>query len=96
MMKKRIKPHSAIANGKMAVATSIAVRSVDDNLFNFAQFRVFFYDAAGVQCGEVAFELNGEEEYTQWDASPEGIFDIAVQVLGLEFEPVVGSRFFEG
>jgi hypothetical protein len=51
----------------------------------------------GVQCGEGAYELNGEEQYKTWDASPEGAYKIVIAGLGLEISPTVGkSCIFEG
>ena len=97
MQKVQIVPQVAYANGKQITATAIHVISVYDDLFSHATFRYILLDANNVHCGEGAFELKGEESYTQWDASAESAYKIVIAGLGLEVSPTVGkSSIFEG
>ena len=87
----------AYANGKQVTVEAINVQSVFDNLFDRVVFKYTLLDANGVQCGEGSYELNGEEQYTKWDASPQGAYEIVIAGLGLEVSPMVGkSSIFEG
>jgi hypothetical protein len=93
----KVTPQIAYANGKQSVIEAIHVKSVFDDLFDHVVFRYALLDAHGVQCGEGSFELKGEEQYTTWDASPEGAYQIVIAGLGLEVLPTVGkSSIFEG
>ena len=60
-------------------------------------FRYALLDGNGVQCGEGAFDLQGETAYKTWDASAEGAYAIVIAGLGLEVHKSVGSTsIFEG
>ena len=97
MKSVKVTPQIAYANGKQSVIEAIHVQSVFDNLFDHVIFRYNLLDANGVQCGEGAFELKGEENYTQWDASAESAYKIVIAGLGLEISPTVSkSSIFEG
>jgi hypothetical protein len=87
----------AYANGKQVTVEAINVQSVQDNLFDHCVFRYILLDANGVHCGEGAFELKGEAQYTQWDASAQNAYEIVIAGLGLEILPTVSkSSIFEG
>lgn len=88
-----IKPVAAYVNGKKAIATQFNVVSLKDNLFDNVSFLYTLMDADGVWAGEAVFELKGREEYTTWDASPEGAYRIVAQGIGLELIPAVGKMF---
>jgi len=97
MKSVKVTPQIAYANGKQVMVEAINVQSVLDNLFDHVVFRYILLTKNGVQCGEGAYELNGEEQYTKWDASPEGAYKIVIAGLGLEIVPMVGkSSIFEG
>jgi hypothetical protein len=97
MRKVQIVPQVAYANGKQITATAIHVLSVYDDLFSHATFRYILLDKHGVHSGEGAFELKGEESYTQWDASAESAYKIVIAGLGLQILPTIGkSSIFEG
>lgn len=80
----KIKPAVAYANGKRMEATQITVVSVQDNLFDHVIFKYTLLDANGAWAGESTFTLSGLEEYTQWDTSAEGAFEIVAAGIGLE------------
>jgi hypothetical protein len=97
MKSVKVAPQVAYANGKQVTIEAINVQSVQDNLFDHVVFRYILLDKHGVHSGEGAFELNGEESYTQWDASAESAYKIVIAGLGLEISPIVGkSSIFEG
>ena len=87
----------AYANGKQHTIEAINVQSVFDDLFSRVIFRYLLLTKNGVQCGEGSYELNGEEQYKTWDASPEVAYKIVIAGLGLEILPTIGkSCIFEG
>ena len=97
MKSVKVTPQVAYANGKQVTVEAINVQSVYDNLFDHVTFRYILLDKHGVHSGEGAFELKGEENYTQWDASAESAYKIVIAGLGLEISPTVGkSSIFEG
>jgi len=97
MKSVKVTPHTAYANGKQHTIEAINVQSVFDDLFQKVIFRYVFLTKNGLQCGECSYELNGEEQYNTWDASPEGAYKIVIAGLGLEILPMVGkSSIFEG
>ncbi len=98
MKKAAIQPITAYVNGKQMTATHINVQSVSDNLFDRVQFKYTFFDENGSWAGEAMYELNGVEAYSQWDASPEGAYQIVGDGIGIVFvPPTIGkSAFFEG
>ena len=79
-----IKPTTAYANGKRMTATQFTVISIQDNLFDSVTFKYTLLDDNGVFAGESTFSLEGLEEYTQWDTTPEGAFEIVANGIGLE------------
>lgn len=97
MKKAAIQPVTCYVNGEQKTATHISVQSVSDNLFDRVQFKYTFFDANGAWAGEAMFELNGVEEYSKWDASPEMAYQIVGDGIGIVFEPpkVGKSAFFE-
>ena len=97
MISVKVIPQIAYANGKQVRVEAINVQSVFDNLFDAVTFRYILLDKHGAHCGEGAYELKGEENYTKWDASAESAYKIVIAGLGLEVLPVVGkSCIFEG
>lgn len=80
----QIKPQIAFANGKKMSATQLNVVSIADNLFDHVIFKYTLLDANGVWAGESTFELNGIEEYSTWDMSPQGAFEIVAAGISLE------------
>jgi hypothetical protein len=89
-VRKCIKPHSALINGRMRVVTAINVRSYDDDLFGYVVFKYTLYDEAGSWAGDGKEELVGEA-YQAWDSTPEHAFTIVADLIGVTFEPVVGE-----
>jgi hypothetical protein len=79
-----IKPYTAFANGKRMVATKLNVTSIKDNLFDRVVFLYTLLDADNGWAGESTYELNGIEEYTTWDATPSGAYEIVAAGIGLE------------
>jgi hypothetical protein len=97
MISVKITPQVAYANGKQVTIEAINVQSVQDNLFDHCVFRYILLDKHGVHSGEGAYELKGEAQYTQWDASAQNAYEIVIAGLGLEVSPMVGkSSIFEG
>jgi hypothetical protein len=97
MKSVKLTPSIGYCNGKQYTIEGINVQSVFDDLFSRVVFRYVLLTKNGVQCGEGAYELNGEEQYKTWDASPEGAYKIVIAGLGLEISPMVGkSCIFEG
>lgn len=88
-----IKPAKAYVNGKQMIATQFNVVSLKDNLFDNVTFLYTLMDKDGSWAGEATFELVGREQYTTWDASPEGAYRIVAQGIGLEIIPTVGKMF---
>lgn len=84
MRATQIKPTIAYANGKRMEATQITVVSIKDNLFDHVIFKYTLLDENGVFAGESTYELNGLEEYTQWDTTAEGAFEIVANGIGVE------------
>jgi hypothetical protein len=97
MKSVRLTPSIGYCNGEQHTIEGINVQSVFDDLFGRVVFRYVLLTKNGVQCGEGAYELNGEEQYTRWDASAESAYKIVIAGLGLEIAPTVGkSSIFEG
>jgi hypothetical protein len=97
MKSVKVVPQIAYANGKQQTVEAINVQSVFDDLFQRVVFRYLLLTQNGIQCGEGSYELNGEEQYSKWDASPEGAYEIVIAGLGLEILPTIGkSSIFEG
>ncbi len=84
----QIKPQAAFANGKRMVATQFNLVSISDNLFDHVIFKYTLFDENMVWAGESTFELNGLEQYSQWDATPTGAYQIVAQGIGLEIMTV--------
>ena len=80
----QIKPQIAFANGKKMSATQLNVVSISDNLFDHVVFKYTLLDENGVWAGESTFELKGLEDYSTWDATPNGAFEIVATGIGLE------------
>jgi hypothetical protein len=96
MKKVKVTPQIAYVNAKQATIEAVNVTSVFDNLFDHAILKYTLLDKNGVHCGEGAYELKGER-YAEWDASPEGAYQIVIAGLGLEVSPTVDkSSIFEG
>jgi hypothetical protein len=96
MKKVKVTPQIAYTNGKQATIEAVNVTSVFDNLFDHAILKYTLLDKNGVQCGEGAHEIKGEE-YREWDASAECAYLIVIQGIGLEVLPSVGGgSIFEG
>ena len=94
MITVSIKPEKCYVNGKQIIATQFNVVSISDNLFNHVTFKYTLLDENGVWCGEAVTELKGEEEYTKWDASPAGAYQIVADKVGLEvLQTKSGSMF---
>jgi hypothetical protein len=97
MKSVKVTPSIGYCNGKQHTIEAINVQSVFDDLFSRVIFRYLLLTKNGVQCGEGSYELNGEEQYTKWDASPQGAYEIVIAGLGLEILPTVSkSSIFEG
>jgi hypothetical protein len=107
-MRKKINPTKALVNGEQVIATALTVEGAKDDLFGNAVFRCTYWTETGIWAGEAAVRCtytaaeatevkstSGNTVVADWDASPEGAYIIAAACLGLEFQPVVGSRFFE-
>ena len=109
-MHKKIQPSKAYVNGKQMIAESITVESAKDTLFGSVVFRCTLWTAEGIWAGEAALNCkydtasvsafkglseDGQTVLCDWDASPEGAYEIVAAGMGLEFEPSVGSKFFE-
>ena len=77
-------PQIAFANGKKMSATQLNVVSIADNLFDHVIFKYTLLDENGIWAGESTFELNGIEDYSTWDATPNGAFEIVAAGIGLE------------
>lgn len=95
MKKVSITPQVCYCNGKQITATQFNVVSVADNLFDHVVFKYTLFDATGGFAGEASYELKGVEQYTTWDASPEGAFEIVAKGIGLELSPAVSGKLFE-
>lgn len=97
MKRAPIVPVTCYVNGKQITATYISVVSVKDDLFSHVVFHYTFWDKDGAWAGEAAYELNGIEEYSKWDASPEGAYQIVGDGIGIVFVPptVNKTAFFE-
>lgn len=93
MITVQIKPATAYVNGKQMVAEAINVVSVSDNLFDHVVFKYTLLTAEGLWAGEASYELVGREQYTTWDASPEGAYTIVAKGIGVEFVPALGALF---
>lgn len=109
-MRKKIQPSKAYVNGKQMIAESISVESAKDTLFGSVVFRCTLWTADGIWAGEAALnckyemaspsafkglDADGQTVLCDWDASPEGAYEIVAAGMGLEFDQAVGSRFFE-
>lgn len=79
-----IAPVRAFANGNKVEATKLNVVSISDNLFDNVTFRYTLYDANNSWAGESTFSLNGIDEYSEWDTSPEGAYAIVANGIGVE------------
>lgn len=94
MITVSIKPEKCYVNGKQVIATKFNVVSISDNLFDHVIFKYTLLDADGVWCGEAVTELKGTEEYTTWDATPSGAYQIVADKVGLEIlQTKTGSLF---
>jgi hypothetical protein len=91
MKKVSIIPATAYVNGRQMTATHFNVVSVSDNLFDKVVFKYTLFNQFGEWAGEAAYELSGVEQYTKWDASPEGAYKIVADGINLEITPVVGK-----
>lgn len=92
MKTMKIKPEKCFANGERVIATQFSVESRFDNLFDRVVFVYRLFDESGVQCGEATVELNGIEEYRQWDTSAEGAYRIVAKAVNMEIvEPAADS-----
>ena len=80
-----ITPTVAFVNGTKMTAEAINVVSVSDNLFDHVIFKYTLLTAQGEWAGEASFELKGRENYTTWDASAEGAYQIVAAAIGVEF-----------
>ena len=107
-MRKKIQPSKAYVSGQQMIATAITVEGAKDDLFGSAVFRCTLWTEEGIWAGEAAVNCtytpaaqtdvkstSGSNVTADWDASPEGAYTIAAACLGIEFQPVAGSRFFE-
>jgi hypothetical protein len=93
MITAAIKPFPCISYNKLAQATAINIRSVNDDFYANVKFFVTFFDQNETQCGECTYEINTREEYVTWDATATGAFKIVAQGLGLELTQKVGNLF---
>ena len=80
----QVKPYTAFANGKRMVATKLNVVSIQDNLFDHVVFKYTLLDEGNGWAGESTYELKGIEEYSTWDATPSGAYEIVAAGIGLE------------
>lgn len=90
-----VKPVKAYVNGKQMTATQFNVVSLKDNLFDEVTFLYTLLDENGVWAGEATYELTGRENYTTWDATPEGAYQIVADGIGLVLAPKVAGKMFE-
>ena len=90
-----IKPVKAYVNGKQMEATQFNVVSISDNLFDHVIFKYTLMDSNCAWAGEAIYELEGSDEYGQWDATPAGAYQIVASGIGLEIVQVKESLFTE-
>lgn len=90
-----IKPVKAYVNGKQMEATQFTVVSISDNLFDHVIFKYTLLDANGSWAGEAIYELEGLENYSKWDATPSGAYQIVASGVGLEIIQVKEGLFTE-
>ena len=89
----RIKPAVCYANGKRVIATQLNVTSVQDNLFDHVIFKYTLLTEAGQFAGESTYSLNGVDQYSTWDATPAGAFELVAAGIGVELEtPAVDGK----
>lgn len=93
MITAAIKPFPCISYNKLAQATAINIRSVNDDFYDNVKFFVTFFDQNNIQCGECTYEITTRDEYITWDASATGAYQIVSKGLGLELEQKVGNLF---
>lgn len=90
----QIVPATCYCNGRQVIAQHLNVISVSDNLFDHVQFKYTLFDERKQFAGEAMYELNGIEEYSTWDASAEGAYEIVAKGLGLEIVPEINDKMF--
>lgn len=95
MKKVSIAPVTAYVNGRQMKATHFNVVSVSDNLFDKCVFKYTLFNEHGEWAGEAAYELSGVEQYSQWDASPDGAYKIVADGVGLEILNAKSGSIFE-
>lgn len=93
MITVQIKPAKAYVNGKQMIATQFNVKSLNDNLYDEVTFLYTLLDENGVWAGEATYSLTGRENYTKWDASASGAYQIVADGIGLEIVQVAGKMF---
>lgn len=94
MKRVAIVPAVAYVNGKQMTATSFNVVSVADNLFDHVIFKYTLYDGLGNWAGEASYELKGVVKYSEWDASPDGAYEIVAKGVDLEILPTLSKSMF--
>lgn len=93
MITVQIKPATAYANGKRMIATQFNLCSLNDNLYDAVTFKYTLLDENGVWAGESTYALEGRENYTKWDASASGAYELVAAAIGLELVPTIGKLF---
>jgi citrate lyase synthetase len=80
---KATKPLAVFNNGGLTRITKISLRSVSDNLVDSVTFKYVLFTDADETVGEGEVSLDASN-YSTWDASARGAYQIVCGRLGLE------------